>query len=123
MPTFLMHTRLTPDAIRAPRALEELERRVMARVRTHCPEVRWISSWAVLGPCDYVDLFEAPDFESAARVSAIVRTFGHGITEIWPATPWERFKELLRDMPTDADWSARATDEEIHRLSPTASRA
>lgn len=114
---FLMHTRLSSDAARAPRTLEELERRVMARIQAQCPEVRWISSWAVLGPCDYVDLFEAPSFDSAARVSAIVRTFGHASTEIWPATPWEHFKELLRDMPAEADWRASGTREELHRRS------
>jgi len=52
-----------------------------------------------LGAYDYVDLFEAPDNEAATTVAVIVRSFGHASTETWPATPWERFKELLRPAP------------------------
>ena len=52
MPTFIMLTRLNPDAVRSPRALEQLERDAMKRVREECPNVEWLSSYAVLGPCD-----------------------------------------------------------------------
>ena len=38
----------------------------MDRVRQKCPQVEWISSYAVLGPCDYLDIFRAPDIEAAA---------------------------------------------------------
>jgi GYD domain len=65
MPTFLMLTRLNPDAVRSPRALEELERDAMKRVRAECPDVEWLNSYAVLGPCDYLDIFIASDIETA----------------------------------------------------------
>ena len=81
MPTFIMLTRLNPDAVRSPRGLEQLERDAMQRVRQQCPDVKWLSSYAVLGPCDYLDVFIANDIETAARVSTIIRTFGHGQTE------------------------------------------
>lgn len=96
MTTFIMLTRLSSDAVRSPKALEELERQAMGRVRKDCPNVEWVSSFAILGPYDYVDIFRAPDVETASKVSMLVRTFGHGQTEIWPATEWERFKEIVR---------------------------
>jgi len=99
MLTFILHTRLSPDAVRSPGALETMERALMERIRKACPEVKWIASWAVLGPSDYLDVFEAPDLENAARVAALVRTFGHATTEVWGALPWERFKETVRDLP------------------------
>lgn len=99
MPTFIMLTRLNTDAVRSPQALEQLEREVMKRVREQCPDVKWVSSYAVLGPCDYLDIFVASDVETAAKVSTLIRTFGHAQTEIWSATEWDRFKELVRTLP------------------------
>lgn len=99
MPTFIMLTRLNPDAVRSPSGLEQLEREAMKRVRQECPDVKWLNSYAVLGPCDYLDVFMASDIETAARVSALIRTFGHAQTEIWTATEWDRFKEIVRTLP------------------------
>ena len=56
MPTFIMLTRLNPDAVRSPQGLEQLERDAMKRVREECPNVEWLNSYAVLGPCDYLHL-------------------------------------------------------------------
>jgi uncharacterized protein with GYD domain len=99
MPTFIMLTRLNADAVRSPRDLEQLERDAIKSVREQCPDVKWVSSYAVLGPCDYLDVFVANDIETAARVSTLVRTFGHAKTEIWTATEWDRFKEIVRTLP------------------------
>lgn len=102
MPTFVMLTRLNPDAVRLPKALEGLERDAMKRVRQECPSVEWVSSYAILGPCDYLDIFKASDIETAAKVSALIRTFGHAQTEVWTATEWDRFKEIVRTLPASA---------------------
>lgn len=99
MTTFIMLTRLNTDAVRSPRSLEQLERDVMKRIREECPAVEWLSSYTVLGPCDYLDVFIADDIETAAKVSALIRTFGHAQTEIWTATEWDRFKEIVRTLP------------------------
>lgn len=53
----------------------------------------------MLGPYDYLDIFEAPEIETAMKVSTLVRTFGHAHTEVWAATEWQRFKELVRALP------------------------
>ncbi len=99
MSTFIMLTRLSHGALASPSSLENLEREVMERMRAECPEVEWLSSYAVLGPCDYLDIFQAPDIETATKVATIVRTFGHAETEIWAATEWDSFKELVRYLP------------------------
>lgn len=99
MPTYVMLTRVSGDALREPASLEELGLRVSEKLHTDCPEVKWLTSYAVLGGYDYVDVFEAPDNEAATKVAVIVRSFGHASTETWPATPWEQFKQLLRPAP------------------------
>ena len=62
MPIFIMLTRLNPHAVRS-RGLEQLERDAM--MREECPDLEWLSSYAVLGPCDYLDVFIANDIETA----------------------------------------------------------
>jgi uncharacterized protein with GYD domain len=71
----------------------------MERIRSECPSVEWLSNFAVLGPWDYLDIFRAPDVDTATKVSALIRTFGHAHTELWPATEWKHFKEIIRELP------------------------
>lgn len=102
MATFIMLTRLGPGAVKSPRRLEELERQVVDRIGEDCPNVKWLGSYAVLGPYDYLDIFSTQDIETAMRVSALIRTFGHAQTEVWPAAEWDRFKEIVRSLPERA---------------------
>ena len=98
MPCFVMLTRIDPGALASARGLEELEQRAADSIRKHCPDVRWLSSYAVLGPYDYVDIFTAPDIETATKVSVLVRSLGLAHTELWPAVEWDRFKEIVRGL-------------------------
>lgn len=95
-----MLTRVNADAVQSPKGLGHLGHEAMKRVRTECGDVQWIASYAVLGPCDYLDIFDASDSEAAIRVSALVRTFGHAHTEIWTATDRDRFKEIVQLLPS-----------------------
>jgi uncharacterized protein with GYD domain len=97
MPTYVALTRLTPETVKTPGDLKRLEKAVADRVRRECPEVKWIANYAILGPYDYLDLFDAPDEATAAQVLMIMRSFGHAYTETWTALPWERFKALIPD--------------------------
>ncbi len=99
MATFIMLTRLSHQALQAPKQLESLSHQVAEHIRRECPEVRWLSSFVVLGPADYLDIFTAPDTAIATKVATIVRTFGHATTETWPATEWEDFLKLTRNLP------------------------
>lgn len=98
MPTYVMLTKLSPEALTRPGAVTELNKQVEDRVRRECPAVKWIGNYAVLGPCDYLDIFEAPDADTATKTALLVRSFGHASTETWVATPWDRFVELAKGL-------------------------
>ena len=106
MATFIMLTRLSHEVLKSPDALSELSHEVMEQIRKSCPNVVWNASYVVLGPADYLDIFTAPDIETATKVATIIRTFGHATTEIWAATEWEKFTELLRSLPPGPKSSA-----------------
>jgi uncharacterized protein with GYD domain len=95
MATYVMLTRLTAEAVKSPADLRALEKAVAERVRKECPQVKWLGNYAILGPCDYLDVFEAADEATAAKVVMIVRSFGHAQTETWTAIPWDRFERLI----------------------------
>lgn len=98
MQTYAMLTRLEPNGLRSPTELEQLEHEVMEHVRRACPKTQWMGSYAVLGPCDYLDLFQAESLDDASKISAIVRSYGHAHTEVWPLTEWSHFKAVIREL-------------------------
>ena len=96
MATYILLTRLAPGAVAEPKFIEKLEHRVADRIHKQCPEVKWVGSYSVLGPYDYVDIFEAPDSDAATKVALLIRSYGHATTETWIATPWDRFVEIAK---------------------------
>lgn len=98
MGTYVMLTRLSPEALTKPDAVNELNKQVEERIKKECPGVKWVANYAVLGPCDYLDVFEAPDSDMATKVALLVRSFGHATTETWVATQWDRFAEMAKGL-------------------------
>lgn len=99
MATFLMLTRIAGETASTPDELHSLEKRMMEFVRKECPEVKWEHNYVSSGPYNYVDIFTAPDIETAMKVNTIARTVGHAHSEIWPLTEWSDFKSMLDALP------------------------
>ena len=98
MGTYVMLTRLSSEALKQPQSVTDLNKQVEDRIKKECPGIKWLANYAVLGPCDYLDIFEAPDSDAATKVALLVRSFGHGTTETWVATPWDRFLNLATSL-------------------------
>lgn len=100
METFVLMPRLSPEALKSPTSVEDFEKRAVQHIEQECPDVKWLHSYALLGPYDYLDIFTAPDMAAALKVSAMIRTIGRAHSEIWGANDWNSFKSILHSLPT-----------------------
>ena len=91
MPTYIILSRLSPNAINDPKDFKTLADKVTSEIRKQCPDVVWKQSFATLGRVDVVDVVEASDVTQIERAAMIIRGYGHATTETLPATPWKEF--------------------------------
>ncbi len=98
MPQFVLMTRLAPDALRDAGGRKAMGKDWIEHVRKACPEVKWISHYALLGPYDFMDIYEAPDVATAQRVSLISRAQGALTAESWPAMRYEEYLGLMKEV-------------------------
>ena len=98
MPTYVLMTRLSPELTRNMRNREEIGREWRQRVAHQAPEVHFVAHYALLGPWDFLDIYEAPDEEAAAKVSMISLALGALRAESWTAIPYARFLELTKEI-------------------------
>ena len=96
--TFVLMTRLKPESMHDARVRKAMGREWMERVRTTCPDVKWHAHYALLGPYDFMDIYEAPDIETAHRVSLLSRAEGAVTAESWQALPYDQFLTILGEV-------------------------
>lgn len=98
MQTYILMTKLAPDTSRKVGEREQLGRQWMKQVKETCPEVKFVAHYALLGRYDFLDIYEAPDEETAAKVSMISLSNGAFQSESWLAIPYKRFLELAEEI-------------------------
>ncbi len=98
MKTYVLMTKLSPDQLRSPKQREEMGRDWMDMVREKCPQVKFLSHYALLGEYDFLSIYEAPDEETAAKVSLISLSHGALSAESWTAIPYKRYIELTQEL-------------------------
>jgi uncharacterized protein with GYD domain len=91
-------TKLSPEVARDVGDREHMGRDWMKQVKAKCPEVKFVSHYALLGRYDFLDIYEAPDEETAAKVSLISMSNGAFQSESWPAIAYKRFLELTEEI-------------------------
>jgi len=94
MKTFILLTKLSPEISKQMKDRARLGRVWLDQVKEKCPEVKFIEHYALLGPYDFLDIYEAPDEEAAAKVSMISLSNGAFEAQSLVAIPYKRFLEL-----------------------------
>src|SRR5512136_2544139 len=95
MPAFVLMTRLSPETMHDGRGRRAVGKEWLKKVKVSCPEVKWIAHYAILGPYDFMDIYEAPDVETAHKVSLISRAEGAVTAESWQALPYDQYLKLF----------------------------
>ncbi len=98
MQTFVLLTKLSPKSARHMKDRPQLGREWLEQVRSKCPEVKFTAHYALLGKYDFMDIYEAPDAETAAKVSMIGLANGAFHAESLLAIPYKRFSELTQEI-------------------------
>lgn len=98
MPRFVLMTKLAPEALRDAQVRRAMGRAWLNKVQAACPEVQWVAHYAILGPYDFMDIYDAPDVITAHKVSVISRAEGAVSAESWQAMPYDDFLGLLEQV-------------------------
>ncbi len=70
----------------------------LEHVREKCPKVKFIAHYALLGQYDFLDIYEAPDENTAAKVSIISQANGAYSAQSLQAIPYKDFLELIKEI-------------------------
>lgn len=95
MGTYVILSRLSPDAFVDPKDFRQLATLVSQNIKGECPGLEWKASYAALGRYDVVDIVEAENPEQVEKAAMVIRAYGHSTTETLVATPWEDFLKTL----------------------------
>jgi len=98
MPTYVLMTRLAPEVTKRVKERERIGKQWKKAVEEKCPGVKWVAHYSLLGPYDFMDIYEAPNEEVAAKVSWLTLSLGAIQAESWTAIPYARFLELVDDL-------------------------
>ena len=93
MPTFIMLTRLTPEGVQTVKNNPARIREVNHEIASLGAEVK--AQWATLGEYDFVNVVEAPDEKTMARVSLELGSRGTARYESLSAIPIDDFIAAL----------------------------
>lgn len=98
MQTYILFTKLSTDLSFEMKNRERQGRNWLDQVKEKCPEVKFLAHYAILGEYDFIDIYEAPDPETAAKVSMISQANGALQAKSLLAIQYKRFLELTEEI-------------------------
>jgi uncharacterized protein with GYD domain len=66
-------------------------------IKEKCPEIKFRAHYALMGYWDSMHIYEAPDEETAAKVSLLTRPYAAQV-ESWLALPYEKILKITDEV-------------------------
>ncbi|RMH71097.1 MAG: GYD domain-containing protein [Gemmatimonadetes bacterium] len=98
MAIYMLLTKLSPESMSDLSKVEKNAHCWKSAVEKKCPKVKFLSHYFVLGPYDFVSLYEAPDEKTAAKVSMISMSLGAQKAESWTLIPYPDYIQDVREL-------------------------
>jgi len=98
MQTFILLTKLSDSLSSKMKEREDIGHNWIEAVKQKCPKVKFIAHYAIIGQYDFLDIYEAPDIETATKVSILSRQNGASSAESLPAIPYKHFIEMIKEL-------------------------
>src|SRR4051812_26800432 len=98
MQTYVLMTKLGTSESGDPGERRRKGQAWKRTVEALCPGIRWVAHYALLGPYDFMDIYEAPDEETAFKISLLSRAEGAVTAESWPAARYEEFLRVSEEV-------------------------
>jgi uncharacterized protein with GYD domain len=98
MATFVLLSKVSSEGAKQLKSLAKMDEEFNRQLEKHCPEVRRLSSYALLGAYDFLHVFEAPDAKVATKVAVLANSFGVATTQTLTAIPFSEFKDILEEI-------------------------
>ena len=101
MKTYIMMTKIAPmdaDIIDISNKMQSHNRNSaqwLDEIKQACPDVNILAHYALLGPYDFMCIYEAPDEKMAAKVSLMSRAHGAYQVESWNAIPSKDIADMI----------------------------
>lgn len=96
MPIYILATKLQNTGLMDKR--REQGQEFLKNVSEKIPGIKWIAHYAILGPYDFLDVFEAKNENDAAKVSLLSRSAGATFAESWTAIQYSEFLDLVESL-------------------------
>jgi uncharacterized protein with GYD domain len=69
----------------------------LKEIKEKCPEIKFKAHYALMGYWDSMHIYEAPDEETAAKVSLLTRPYAAQV-ESWLALPYEKIIQISEEI-------------------------
>jgi len=104
MKTFILMTKLAPQdgsLIGVSAKLKDrakCSREWVQHIMKECPGIQFKAHYALLGYWDFMDIYDAPDEKTAAKVSLLTRSYIPAQVESWLAIPSDELMSVTQEL-------------------------